>query len=60
MVLEIPKGASPEEIKKMVQEFEEKKAQHQKKKSMRSRYGCLPGVFGDPVEYQKMIRSEWE
>lgn len=60
MVLEIPKGTPPEKVRKMVDEFEAAKAKQQPKKSMRKRYGSMPGVFGDPLAYQKMIRSEWD
>lgn len=60
MVLEIRKGTPPEQVRLLIKQYEEQRRQAQPQKSMRKRYGSLPNVFGNPVEYQKQLRSEWD
>jgi len=51
MVVIINKDTKPDEIAEML-----KMLSKSKKKSLRSFYGKLKGVFGDGLEYQQNIR----
>lgn len=55
MVIEIPKGTSPEKIKGLLK----KRTGRQKKKSIDSFFGKLPKIE-DGLTFQKKIRSEWK
>lgn len=54
MVIEIPKGTSPEKIKGLL-----KKRSKRKKKNIDSFFGKLPKIE-DGLTFQKKVRSEWK
>ena len=55
MVIEIPKGTSPEKIKGLLK----KRAVRRTKKSIDSFFGKLPKI-ADGLTFQKKVRSEWK
>jgi hypothetical protein len=55
MVIEIPKGTSPEKIKQLLK----KRTGRLTKKSIDSFFGKLPNIE-DGLTFQKKVRSEWK
>ena len=58
----IPKNASPEEVKKALEQFEKKR----KSRKSKSEKGSIAKHFGsnpnevDGLKFQKKVRSEWD
>ena len=55
MVIEIPKGTSPEKIKQLLK----KRTGKHTKKSIDSFFGKLPNIE-DGLTFQKKVRIEWK
>lgn len=62
MYVIIPKNATPEEVKKVLKKFEQKRI-HRKSKSgkgnITKHFGSNPGEV-DGLKFQKKVRSEWD
>lgn len=55
MVIEIPKGTSPEKIKGLLK----KRTSRRTNKNIDSFFGKLPKIE-DGLKFQKKVRSEWK
>lgn len=55
-ILKISKAKKPSEVRKELDELAIKKSG----KKLFDYFGALPDTFGDPLKFQKEVRSEWE
>jgi hypothetical protein len=57
MIIRISKKAKPEETRKALDKLA--RASKRKAKKLSDFYGKKKGMYGNPIQYQKIMRNEW-